>query len=341
MSKRVFVFGCSMTSYNWLTWADVLFMKYIKMGYQCYNLGLSGTGNNYIFHSLIRANYHYKFTSEDIIMVMWSSWNRLDHFSRLYYNYDPTTSPGPWWIQHGNVLNSEIEMDKMPDHLPSTPISDYVNTIWSLENDITQSISCTTAANKMFDIAFQGSIFPMESAFQKDVIDDIILDTMNTVFNDNMPRYMCENSPTVEHAQQHHEIFKLIENNDGHPPPITAYDWIAKHQHAQLGLDLADEKLLVVDYVSDLLTYLSENYPDIRKALEDKSWRVENFSSSRGNSWQIFTEATAIFKDQWYEQHNIGDVHTDNLWGERHDPDKLSMSIMEEFKNYLQNLKDW
>lgn len=79
--KRFFAFGCSMTSYRWPTWADIL-AKEIP---ESYNFGKSGGGNLYISTMLAEAHNHYKFNAEDLVMIMWTSVCREDRYINKYW----------------------------------------------------------------------------------------------------------------------------------------------------------------------------------------------------------------------------------------------------------------
>ena len=74
MKNRLFTFGCSCTGYHYPTWADLLGSQFKEF----YNLGLSGMGNRYIQQMVYEANHHKKFTSDDTIIVMFSSYLRND-----------------------------------------------------------------------------------------------------------------------------------------------------------------------------------------------------------------------------------------------------------------------
>lgn len=73
---RLFTFGCSMVSYYWPTWADILGKQFYKHE----NWGLSGAGNHYIFNSIVEANKRNQFNKDDTIIVMWSGISREDRY---------------------------------------------------------------------------------------------------------------------------------------------------------------------------------------------------------------------------------------------------------------------
>jgi len=88
---NLIVTGCSFTNYRWPTWADYLATGYSKY----YNLGRSGAGNRYIFHSLLYAIETGIITSLDTVIIQWSSLIREDRIL--------PESRG--WRHSGNIFN--------------------------------------------------------------------------------------------------------------------------------------------------------------------------------------------------------------------------------------------
>lgn len=74
--KRFFAFGCSLTKYNWPTWADIISQEVPEY----YNYAKSGGGNLFISNSIVEANLTHKFTENDLVIVMWSSVTREDRY---------------------------------------------------------------------------------------------------------------------------------------------------------------------------------------------------------------------------------------------------------------------
>ena len=94
--KRIFTFGCSFTSFSWPTWADILIEDYKNKGFEGYNYGRCGAGNQYIFVKLMEANIKYKFTKDDLILVCWTTMQREDRF----------VNNG--WITPGSIYSQNI-----------------------------------------------------------------------------------------------------------------------------------------------------------------------------------------------------------------------------------------
>lgn len=93
--KRLFTFGCSFTNYCWPTWADILATQYNQYQFS-ENWGRAGGGNQYIFNSVVECITRNKLSSDDHVIVMWTSANREDRYVRGE------------WIGAGNIYNQAI-----------------------------------------------------------------------------------------------------------------------------------------------------------------------------------------------------------------------------------------
>ena len=74
--KRLFTFGCSYTSFNWSTWADILG----NSAEEFQNWGMTGGGNQFIFNSVHECNQRNKFQTGDTVIVCWSGTTRMDWY---------------------------------------------------------------------------------------------------------------------------------------------------------------------------------------------------------------------------------------------------------------------
>lgn len=90
--RRFFSFGCSFTSYIWPTWADIIAKQFPYHE----NWGRAGSGNFYIFNSVIECITRNKVSKDDIIAIMWTSTSREDRYV------------GNQWIGQGNIYNQNI-----------------------------------------------------------------------------------------------------------------------------------------------------------------------------------------------------------------------------------------
>lgn len=73
---RLFTFGCSFTNSIRPTWADIVAREYNHSE----NWGQAGAGNSFIFYSLMECHKRNTITSNDVVMIMWSSIGREDRY---------------------------------------------------------------------------------------------------------------------------------------------------------------------------------------------------------------------------------------------------------------------
>lgn len=92
MMSRLFTFGCSFTNYRWSTWADCLSPEFDYFE----NWGQSGAGNQYIFNSIMEADQHHHFGTEDTVVVCWTNVMREDRYIR------------DRWVTLGNIMTTPI-----------------------------------------------------------------------------------------------------------------------------------------------------------------------------------------------------------------------------------------
>lgn len=92
MTKRLFAFGCSFTSYGWPTWADIIGQNYDH--YE--NWGRTGAGNHYIFNALIECIKRKNITADDEIAIMWTNVSREDRYIKGI------------WATPGNIYTQTI-----------------------------------------------------------------------------------------------------------------------------------------------------------------------------------------------------------------------------------------
>ncbi len=78
--NRLFTFGCSFTSYNWSTWADILGTRAIEFQ----NWGNLGAGNQYIFNSIFECDQQNQFTNDDTVLVCWTNVFREDRYTNKW-----------------------------------------------------------------------------------------------------------------------------------------------------------------------------------------------------------------------------------------------------------------
>jgi len=137
MYNRLFTFGCSFTNYYWPTWADII--EY-DLQIESQNWGMSGVGNVAIASKMLECDLDNKFTKDDLIIVNWSSWSRLD----LIRKDDRE------WACGGNIFNNSRFPPK------------FIKKYWNQNDDIVKNCTAIILSNKSFDIDHQSHMLDYE-----------------------------------------------------------------------------------------------------------------------------------------------------------------------------------
>ena len=74
--SRLFAFGCSFTNYRWSTWANCLAPEFDYFE----NWGQAGSGNHYIFNSVMECHQRNHFGANDTVIVCWTGIHRDDWY---------------------------------------------------------------------------------------------------------------------------------------------------------------------------------------------------------------------------------------------------------------------
>jgi hypothetical protein len=102
--KRFFAFGCSVTNYKWLTWADIIGNQ-IEV-YE--NWAEQGAGNYFIFNSFIEADTRHNFNEDDLIIIFWSTKEREDRYHNNQWTHAPVQNQKKIY---GNKWFKEFSLD--------------------------------------------------------------------------------------------------------------------------------------------------------------------------------------------------------------------------------------
>jgi hypothetical protein len=219
--KRIFTFGCSLTSYEWPSWADALCLQYhLEEGCETYNYGSLGMGNEHVVQALAAADLKHKFTEDDIICVLWSSWLREDRI----WN-DKT------WGHHGNVLNSKVSVTFAKDH-------------FSLENYIMKNITAIHSANKAYNINFQGNTSQVDDVGTV-VEGDDLLNTFNNMDHSSTANVAFSNADRAAFIKSNNNIdpVEIIRTYDGHPCPLEHLAYLKDKVLPELGIKHLNPKV--------------------------------------------------------------------------------------------------
>lgn len=115
--SRLFVFGCSYTSYAYPTWADAISVNFN----QYYNYGRSGCSNTYIMNALVAANDTFKFKKTDTVIVMLTGFGR--------FSYKPR---GSIWQTKGDMFN-------YCEQIKDSVVQNFYDNMWSDDFAVQQS----------------------------------------------------------------------------------------------------------------------------------------------------------------------------------------------------------
>ena len=136
MYNRLFTFGCSYTEFIWKTWADII-ADDLQIPFQ--NWGSAGTGNIAITSRILECDLKHKFTKDDLIIVNWSSWHRID-----------LVNQNRNWHNGGNAFNNPMFPPK------------YLKKYWNQNDDIVKNSTAIILANRNTNIDYQSHMIDYE-----------------------------------------------------------------------------------------------------------------------------------------------------------------------------------
>lgn len=119
MTKRLFVFGCSMTRYSWATWADLVGSNFDEY----YNYARSGSSNVLSMNRFFEANNKFQFNSEtDTIMIMITGLGRFSYYLTKQS-----------WVTHGD-LYSYLDANPNKDPVTEYLVKNIFDINWAIYN---------------------------------------------------------------------------------------------------------------------------------------------------------------------------------------------------------------
>lgn len=242
--KRLFVFGCSFTSYRWPTWADIVSQEIPDVDF--YNFGLCGGGNLLMSVRITEANLRYKFNEDDLIMVMWTTFCREDRYK-----------DNRWWMT-GNIFSASHDYSE-------EFVRKYADPKGYLIRDLAV-ITQTTAFLKtlpatsiiMASVPYDHQQDPNDSSVREilELYKDTTLSTPPCLFE-------LEMNGVWENGHEYLDPKEL--SQDYHPNPNRYYNYLKK-----LGLPLTDKSLLYAQKSTDDLhkirtrAELDMSFPEIK-----------------------------------------------------------------------------
>lgn len=220
--KRIFVFGCSWTNYQWPTWADII--RY-STDIPVENWGASGIGNVGIMHRMIECDLVNHFNEDDLIIVQWTSWTREDRVIQ-----------GDNWLTTGNVFNNR-HYDKK-----------FIEKYWSWDNDVVKNAGAIIAANKMFNISYQFNMLPYK---EKETSDEL-----RTARLGKLARLFESNIPDIDVFPNEQNTFFNGNSTDAHPDIKTHLYFFNNYIRDRFNLNLGDKEQVLLDLQEEIANRL-------------------------------------------------------------------------------------
>lgn len=245
--KRIFTFGCSFTSWAWPTWADILIHEYKQRGFEGYNFGRCGAGNQYIFINLIEADRRYKFTENDIVIVEWTTMQREDRFANNR------------WITPGNIYTQSIYTD------------DFINKWADPVHYVMRDCALISTVKKVYSLRKVNYIDLSMSAFKYLDSADFSLkfDEVDTVLD----FYGEDIKPTLPPMMEYLGLHNREQENRSRRP-VTYWD----HDKATLGPEWHPTPAEHYDYLSKYIL------PELKETLSDNTVQfLENWNTRLKN----------------------------------------------------------
>lgn len=243
---RLFTFGCSMTSYHYPTWADILGRSFDTFQ----NWGRPGAGNNYILNAINRCHLQKKFVPTDTVIVLWTSLARIDyyqinewsHLNNQYYDLSNDSMPvscpeGYQWLSFAWMASAQhmLENLKVKYKMLTWQPMDKDTDPYRLYAPVLENI---TVAPVMFNsrpysrhpqykrtaqALYQrcaGKDWPaleqvLDLSYRQLVLDDFIMQELD--------QFMI----TLEKDRNLNS--KVYDEQDYHPSPVKHLEWAQKH----------------------------------------------------------------------------------------------------------------
>lgn len=259
--KRIFAFGCSFTSYIFPTWADIIH-KSMSPDTEFYNFGKSGGGNIFIANRITEANRKYKFTETDLVVVMWSTFARID-----FYKTEERR-----WITPGNIYTQ--------GELSQSTVRELEDLNWFLMRDLSvidltssylNSLPCGSI--KLMSVPYDYEI--RQQHIEIEPITQSIIETYDSCFRDEYPNISLFEfmnfkwSDTIKYYHPSHpKIDKFI---DYHPTPVDYANYLLRCNVpiTQEAIEYAHNALsrMLVDNITH--TEIVNMFPDCDQRISD------------------------------------------------------------------------
>jgi hypothetical protein len=209
--KRLFTFGCSFTSYHWLTWPEIVaYDLHIPL----YNFGLSGAGNQFIFNMLMQAINRYNINESDLVIICWTNVCREDR--RL----------ASGWLTPGNLFTADSIYDtaylkKWATYPEGYAIRDFA--VFDASRRVLKNINCQFSMLSMISLTYYNQwTDDLINLEQLDLLYQTVLDQINPSFYE----VLWWSDHQIKKNKDHEKIGPDF--IDGHPSPAEHLDYLIK-----------------------------------------------------------------------------------------------------------------
>lgn len=242
--NRFFAFGCSMTSFAWPSWADLI--AYHNGADAYFNCGSPGVGNRTIMQMVHEADEICGFRPEDTVLVMLTSPWRNDTFIRGE------------WQPRGSVYN-----DAFGDHYTD----DWMSKFWSKEMGV---MTTWLAAKSIYDLLTQRQVkFKILAALPYKIQPSEFFDGSEpeydiSFYQTNLEKYLSDTTTLWDYCRARYSKeesywFDDMGCYDVHPTVVQHANYVKDH---------------LPEYFNDAL---EQDAHDVHKLIEPQSHLVNYF----------------------------------------------------------------
>lgn len=217
MYKRFFSFGCSFTQHLWPTWSDIIALD---LGIPFQNWGKTGAGNAAIQSRIVECDFENDFTSDDLVIVVWTGWNREDRFVNQ-------------WLCGGMIFNN-WNYDQ-----------NFIDKYWSLENDYIKSTTAIHTTYRAYKdvIKYHGAITLPEDRLEYNYNYASFLKSKNLDLANKILNNFYQKSVPLQLFDWSNNSFFNGTCADGHPDILCHLQFVTNKVYPSLNLTLKDSTI--------------------------------------------------------------------------------------------------
>lgn len=245
--KRLYTFGCSFTNFFWPTWADIIAYD-TQLPYE--NWGICGSGNVGMTHRMVQCDIKNKWTEDDLVLVLWSTWHREDRFIRES------------WTQNGNIFNDRTLFDDK-----------FRKKYWDADNDVIKNVGSQYLARRSFPIKYEATITEHNAL----------------TYAGSTYEFYKDHTPTDVFPWKDDDMnFKgALKHIDNHPDIAAHLKYVEKFVYPKIGLTLKEETKSHFKALQDYVVNLGKSgrtkkilsWGDMERFFDEElDWRAENIS---------------------------------------------------------------